>query len=269
MNNYDDLLRKIITHGDLAPSRAGNVYKLSHEMLSFDLREGFPAITGRKLQFAVMAGELACFVKGETDIMEFHKRGCRIWDANLADFNKRKGTPNNTDLGPVYGAQWRDFYGIDQLRTVIDKLKADCYDRRLLVTAWNPAQFEEMALPPCHLMWQLSTTDGVHLDLMFYMRSVDMALGFPFDIASYALLLHLIANEVGMVPRKVTASLADVHIYAQNVPGIRTYLDRPKHPKPMLHLDMAVGMPVEYFEPELAMLLKYEYEPVIQMEMAV
>lgn len=269
MKDYNRLLQKIIDHGTRAPSRAGAVYKLSHEMLTFDLRNGFPAITGRKLQFPMVCGELACFLKGKTDILDFHQRGVRIWDANLQDANRRNGTPHNTDLGPIYGAQWRDFYGVDQLRTVIDKLKADRYDRRLLVSAWNPAQLEQMALPPCHLMWQLTTTDGEHLDLIFYMRSVDMALGFPFDIASYALILHLVANEVGMTPRKVSAVLADVHIYAQNIGGIEKYLDRPNHPLPKLHLTLEPGQAVEEFEPHHAHLIDYHYESPIQMEMAV
>lgn len=269
MKTYKELLLKLINKGTIAESRAGKVIKLSHELISFDLKEGFPAITARKFHFKPMAAELACFVKGITDNEEFKQRGCNIWTANLDDFNQRNGTPDNTDLGPIYGAQWRDFYSKDQMRDVIDRVKRDPFDRRLVVSAWNPMQLDQMALPPCHIMWQLNSVDGKRLDLIFYMRSVDMALGFPFDIASYALLLHLICHETGYWPGKVTAVLADVHIYKQNLEGVMEYLAADTHPLPRLLLEMPLGAKVEDFEPRHAELMNYKHGPNVKMEMAV
>lgn len=269
MKNYKDLLRKVIHEGIPMPSRAGDVLRLSHEMLSWDLRDGFPAITSRKLHTQAMLGELACFVKGLTNIQEFKIRGCNIWDANLADYNAKNNCPDNTDLGRIYGALWRDLGSVDQLRSVIDGFKKDPYNRRLVVSAWYPADFDKAVLPPCHYSFQISAPDNEHIDLIFNMRSCDLALGAPFDIASYAVLLHLIANEVKRIPRKLTAVFADAHIYVANLEGVQKYVNRPHHELPMLGLNMPRGASVETFEPHLACLIGYISESHIPMEMAI
>lgn len=266
MQAYNDILNGIIRDGDSVDSRAGPVLRLSHEFFMHDLRNGFPAITGRKLAFNAMAAELACFVKGLRDVQDFKDRGCNIWDKDLARFNAEQNMPGNTDLGPVYGVQWRNFGGVDQLRQVIDTAKTDPGSRRLLVSAWNPPEIKDMVLPPCHVMFQISIVNQ-HLDLIFYMRSVDMALGFPFDIASYGLLTHLIANELGLTPRWLTAVLADCHLYKANLAGIEAYLKAKTFPLPQLVLDVLPGMPVEQFEPGMAALSNYSHSPAIKMEM--
>lgn len=265
MKDYKTLLSNVLNDHTVAESRAGRVLKTSHNMLTWDMSTGFPALTGRRLAFKTMAGELACFVQGLTDVEDFNKRSCPIWNANLADFNQRAGTPDNTSLGPIYGSQWRNFSGVDQLQQVIEKLRTDPYDRRMVVSAWNPPEQAKMVLPPCHLLWQLTSTDGQTVDLAFYMRSADLALGLPFDIASYGLLLSLICHETGKTPGKLTAFLADCHIYEANLAGVHEYLARPCHAPPQLHLTTPEGTPTASFEPDQATLVNYQYEPAIQM----
>lgn len=266
MRQYSDILSMILADGELVETRAGLVKRLSHEFFMTDLRNGFPAITGRKLFWQPMAAELACFVKGYTDILEFRKRGCKIWDKDLARHNIANNTPLNTDLGRIYGSLWRDFQGVDQLRAVINEAKVNPASRRLLVTAWDPSITKDQVLPPCHYAFQLSVVNG-HLDLIFSMRSVDMAVGFPFDIASYGLLTHLIANELGLTPRYLTASLADAHIYLANAEGVEEYLSRQLFAAPTLQLNILAGTPVEDFEPANAKLINYVHGSPIQFEM--
>ena len=265
MKDYKALLRSVLDDHTLADSRAGKVMKSSHRMFSWDMSQGFPAITGRRLAFKTMAGELACFVQGITDVREFNARSCPIWNANLADHNERAGTPDNHDLGPIYGFQWRDFFGIDQLQSVVTKLREDPYDRRMVVSAWNPVQQPDMVLPPCHIMWQLTSTDGKTVDLAFYMRSVDLALGLPFDMASYGLLLTLICHETGMVPGKLTAFLGDCHIYEANHRGVLEYLTRDTHVAPQIQLTTPPGTSCTTFEPQHATLINYNHGPIIDM----
>ena len=270
MDMYKTLLQSVLDNHAVAPSRAGPVLKQAHNMFSWDMATGFPALTSRRLAFKSMAGELACFVKGHTEIAEFHDRKCRVWDANLADWNAQHNQPTNTSLGPVYGSQWRNFGGVDQLTAVLNKLRVDPYDRRMIVSAWNPIDQPSMVLPPCHIMLQVSSVDGETVDLAFYMRSVDLALGFPFDIASYGLLLSLICHEVNMKPGKLTAFLSDCHIYQSNLLGVQEYLKRPTHIPPTLEILTPTGTSVVDFEPEQVRLANYTHEPAINMgQMAV
>ena len=273
MKDYRNLISRVYSNGVLKKSRAGEVRSVHHEVIDFDLRDGFPAITGRKLAFDVVAAELECFIHGLTDIREFHARGCHIWDANLADFNARTNRPNNTDLGPIYGRVWRGSQpgDLDQLAFVLAEAKANPNSRRLLVSAWLPDEAQDsslVALPACHVMWQLSIANGF-LDLCFYMRSVDIALGLPFDVASYALLQTLIANELMLTPRKLTAFLADAHIYTSNDEGVRAYMQREIHKPPTLVLESALGAPVTSFKRTDVRLASYSHGEPIKMMMAV
>lgn len=273
MFEYHKLLNNVLSHGDQKSSRAGPVQSLPHQVLTHDMRGGFPAITGRKLQFAAVAAELECFVKGKSLIGDFHERNCHIWDANLEDFNKRTGKSRNTDLGPIYGRVWRGAWlgEPDQLAEVLTEARQNPQSRRLLVTAWVPGESTDtslLALPPCHVMWQISIC-GPFIDMCFYMRSVDLALGLPFDIASYGLLQSLIANELMYVPRYLTAFMADAHVYESNRAGVLEYLDRAKHPAPTLQLDMDPGAAVVDFKYTQARLLNYSHGAPIKMVMAV
>jgi thymidylate synthase len=264
MLNYNDALIEIIKDGDEVPSRAGPVLRLSHQFLTFDLRDGFPLLTGRKAFYKGMLAELECFVKGFTNIDEYTSRGCNFWTANLEDWNNKRGTPGNKNLGHIYPYQLRHFNGVDQLRTVINTAKADPTSRRLLVSYWNPADLDKGCLPPCHYSWQLSIVNG-YLDLMFTMRSCDMALGFPTDLGHYAGLNHLIANELGLRPRFVSASIADAHIYKQNLDGVKEYLTRQQHPLPQIELNAPAGMPVEQFDASKVVFINYQHESAIDM----
>ena len=274
MHSYRRLLHNVLDQGSPKPSRAGSTLFLSHQVFTHNHQhQGFPAITGRKLAFQTMAAELDCFIHGHTDIEHFRNRGCGIWEDNLIEYNKRLGDSGNTDLGPIYGRVWRgvdEEHHIDQLQWVLEEAKRNPSSRRMLVTAWIPElalDSSQCALPPCHTSFQLTINDG-ELDLCFYMRSVDLVLGLPFDIASYGLLQCLIANELGLRPNKLTGFLADAHIYAINKAAALEYLARPVYAPPQLVLDLPRGAPVTDFYYTMATLRNYEHGAPIKTPMA-
>jgi len=267
------LLTQVLETGDRKQSRAGPVLSLHHLMVSHDMRNGFPVLTGRKFAFKTMAAELECFVKGTANINEFHARNCHIWDANLADFNMRTGWANNKDLGPIYGNVWRGRHpnGPDQLTEMLDDAVATPLSRRLLVTAWLPGVSNDpmrVALPPCHVLWQISIFKP-YVDLCFYMRSVDLALGLPFDVASYGLLQCLIGRQLKLTPRRLTGFLADAHVYESNLPGVWEYLARPTFDLPTLVLDPTSSDQVVDFDYRACSLENYQSGAPIAMKMAV
>ena len=263
MQSYKALLKTVLTDGRPAKSRAGYVVRLSHVFWSHDMQLGFPLLTARKMFTKGIIGELVCFVKGLTDISEYTARGCNFWTANLNDMNRRNNTPNNTDLGPIYAKQLRNFNGVDQLRTVLAEAKSNPESRRLLVNYWNPAEMSQTALPCCHYAWQISVVDNKYLDLIFHMRSVDCALGLPTDIAHYGLLMSLIANELDLIPRQLSCSLADSHIYDINRQGVDEYLHAPEYTLPTLKLTLAKGAPVESAEVDSFIFENYNHGPAI------
>ena len=266
---YQQLITDILQNGSRKTDRTSTgTVSLFGATIRHDLQTGFPATTTKKFFFDAMAGELACFVKGLTEIEEFQKRGCKIWNANLLDFNRKHHTPDNTNLGPVYGAQWRNFGGVDQLRLAINIGKREPDSRRMLVSAWNPAEMPSMVLPPCHYAFQIYINNGA-LDLLFTMRSVDIMIGLPFDLASYALLAHLIANELKLIPGNVIGHFGDAHIYINHLNAAHTVLERRPLPLPGITLHCKPGMPVEQFEPAMAELFDYVSHSAIKLEMAV
>lgn len=272
MNHYKDLLCHVLQDGEPKPSRAGMTVFLPHQVITHDCRTGFPVLTGRKFAFKTMVAELDCFIHGLSLIDDFHIRDCHIWDANLESFNKRNKTPHNRDLGPIYGRVWRGPWkdSFDQLQWVVDEAKRDPSSRRLLVDAWVPEDvfLGKQALPPCHTHFQLTINNG-HLDLCFYMRSVDLVLGLPFDLASYALLQAILANELDLIPRYTTGFLADAHIYDTNREAAWEYVARPMYAPPGLVLDMAPGEPFDAFCCVKARLVGYLSGPAISTPMAV
>lgn len=265
MHSYKLLLQNTLLHGTPADSRAGAVLRSSHLFWTHDLRLGFPLLTARKMFTKGIIGELVCFVKGYTDISEYTKRGCNFWTANLEDMNRRNGTPDNTDLGPIYAKQLRNFNGVDQLRKVLNNARDDSTSRRLLVNYWNPAEMDKTALPCCHYAWQISIVDNKYLDLIFHMRSVDLALGLPTDIAHYGLLAHLLANELFLTPRQLSCSLADAHIYGNNLPGVTEYLEAPDKPLPTLTVTLPPGAFSECAEVDSFVFENYNPGPAINM----
>jgi thymidylate synthase len=221
-------------------------------------------------------------LSGSNDNKILQRLGCEIWTANAnADYWKPKAKFEG-DLGRVYGVQWRDWRrpdgsSLDQLKTVIDKIKKDPNDRRLIVTAWNPGEIDEMALPPCHMIFQFFVTNG-KLSLHMFQRSCDTFLGVPFNIASYALLLHLIAQMTGLIPDELILTLGDVHIYHDHFDAVKEQLAREPFPLPTLRFDPTIksleDIAIEMFlKPEdvtaRISLENYQHHPPIKAKMAV
>lgn len=239
-HQYLKVLNKILMKGDFREGRNGGTYSLFGEQLRFDLAEGFPLLTTKKVHFKSVVAELLWFIRGETNIKFLHEHGVTIWD-EWAD--------KDGNLGPVYGKQWRSWptgkfaFGadsteemtIDQLKNVVEALKTDPYSRRLVVSAWNPVEIKDMALPPCHTMFQFHVSKG-RLNCQLYQRSADWFLGVPFNLGSYALLTHLVANEVGLEPGEFIHSFGDLHLYANHVEQAREQLTRPPRELPALKL---------------------------------
>lgn len=188
------------------------------QTLEHDWKDGFPLMTHRKFSYRPAVGEMTCFIKGFSDISEFDDRGCGWWNDNLEAFNTRNGTPDNTDLGPIYGALWRNFHGFDQLAWLMAEASINPHSRRLMVTAWDPSSQAKAVLPPCHYGFQIFI-DGDQLDLLFNMRSVDWVLGCPADMTAYGFLQLAICRHLGKLPGKLRGNFGDTHIYNNHLAG--------------------------------------------------
>lgn len=241
MKQYLDLIKHILENGEKREDRTGTgTISLFGLQAKYDLRQGFPLLTTKKVLFNSVLRELLWFLRGSTNINDDLTRHTPIWDA-WAD--------EDGELGPVYGYQWRSWpkyvldeksglyrkESVDQIQTVIDMIKTDPSSRRLLVSAWNVADLDKMALPPCHLLFQFYVING-RLDCQLYQRSADMALGVPFNIASYALLMTMIAQECGLTPGIFTHTLGDAHIYLNHVEGLHKQLERTPGQLPSLEI---------------------------------
>jgi thymidylate synthase len=200
MKAYENLIRKVFETGRMHNSRAGATLAVFGATFEADLRKGFPVITLRKIDYRQAIGELAAFIHGATTVEEFESYGCKYWSAY----------PNA--LGPIYGAQWRNFNGVDQLKELLTGLREDPGSRRHMLSTWNPADLDKMVLPPCHLLTQFHVEE-TWLDCIVYMRSVDIMLGLPYDIIVYALLQELLAAELGLKARKLKFFFGNAHIY--------------------------------------------------------
>jgi thymidylate synthase len=232
---YLDLIRKILREGKKKQDRTGTgTLSIPHAMISFDLEHGFPLLTTKRMAFKSIKVELEGFIKGIKSKKWYQERGCSIWDEwcnpqkvpYATDEETKKRMLAEDDLGEIYGVQWRDFnnQGYDQLRKIIETLKTNPYDRRMVCSAWNPLALDKQALPPCHYSWVVSVDDRLHLS--FNMRSVDVGLGLPFNIASYALLAHLLSLEANIPIGTVTGFLNNVHIYNDHITGLTIQLNR-------------------------------------------
>ncbi len=241
MRNYNALLQEIMEKGVDREGRNGMTRGLFTRSLRYSMSDGFPATTTKKLAFGAVAAELFWFMSGSSDNEVLRKLGCNIWTLNAnADYWKPKAKFEG-DLGRVYGVQWRywkkpDGTTVDQLNDVIERIKKDPNDRRLIVSAWNPGEIEEMALPPCHMIFQFYVTQG-KLSLHMFQRSCDTFLGVPFNIASYALLLHLVAQITGLQPDELILTLGDVHIYHNHFDAVKEQLGRTPNPLPQLWIN--------------------------------
>jgi len=291
MRPYLDLLRHVLDHGERRTDRTGTgTISLFGAQTRYDLRDGFPLVTTKKLLFPAVVRELLWFLRGSTNINDDLTQHTPIWDA-WAD-------PSG-ELGPIYGHQWRSWgaggtdprgidrrsqiaeggdpdgsaggaggkapRGIDQISEAIATIKRDPTSRRIIVSAWNVADLPEMKLPPCHALFQFYVQAG-HLDCQLYQRSADLALGIPFNIASYALLTEMIAKECGLAPRYFIHTLGDAHIYLNHVEGVRIQLERAPFPLPRLVL---ADKPVLAQRYEDIALDGYQHHPFIKFPVAV
>ena len=256
---YEDLLRRVLDGG----SRKGDgTRSLFGHQLRYDLSAGFPLITTKRVHFRAVAYELLWFLRGDSNVAWLHEHGVTIWD-EWADANG--------ELGPVYGVQWRswptpDGRHIDQISGLLDRLRSDPDSRRHIVSAWNVAELEKMALPPCHAFFQFYVADG-RLSCQLYQRSADLFLGVPFNLASYALLTHMIAAQVGLGVGDFVWTGGDCHIYDNHVEQVRTQLSREPYPFPRLELRSAsslFGYGYEHFE-----IVGYQHHPAIKAPIAV
>jgi len=252
MDIYQQQLRQVLTSGTQRNDRTG-VGTLSCFGLNnrYNMSDGFPAVTTKKLAWKVMSSELLWFISGSNNIKDLKAiyQKNKIWDANYEDYLTRLGLDSNDgDMGRVYGSQWRDWQGgngkaIDQLAIAIDMIKHDPLSRRIIVNAWNPSELggDEVALPPCHNFFQFYVADG-KLSLQMYQRSADMFLGVPFNIASYSLLLHMVAKLTGLVAHEFIHSIGDAHIYLDAIDAVKEQLSR----KPLL-LPITIRYAIDYF----------------------
>ena len=282
MRNYNALLKEIMENGADRTGRNGDTRGLFTKQLRFKMADGFPATTTKKLAFRSVVAELLCFINGASDNKIFNRLGCRIWDANAeAPYWKPKAKFDG-DLGRIYGVQWRDWRSpdgrkIDQLKEAIEQLKKNPHSRRIIVSAWNPGELEQMALPPCHMIFQFFAANG-KLSLHMFQRSCDMFLGVPFNIASYALLLHLTAQITDLAPDELILTLGDAHIYHDHFGAVKEQLAREQYPLPKLWLNPEIksleDLVIEKFqEPDdiygIVKLENYQYHPAIKAQMAV
>lgn len=264
MKQYHDLCRHILDQGVVKEDRTGTgTTSVFGYQMRFNLQEGFPLITTKKLHIRSIIHELLWFISGETNVRYLQENGVRIWN-EWAD--------EDGNLGPVYGSQWRSFprpdgSSVDQLAQVIEQIKTNPDSRRLIVSAWNPGQLDEMALPPCHLLFQFYVADG-KLSCQLYQRSADTFLGVPFNIASYALLTHMVAHVTGLEVGDFVHTLGDAHIYHNHLEQMELQLSRDPRPLPQLKIVRDVSS-IESFRFEDFEILGYDPHPHIKGEVSV
>jgi thymidylate synthase len=298
METYLDLLRRVLDEGVDKRDRTGiGTRSIFGHQMRFDLAQGFPLVTTKKVNVKSVIHELLWIIAGDTNIRYLVENNVSIWtdwpfqryveatgqQAALPKYSPawkqaRRAFEDRVradaafaeewgQLGPVYGAQWRDFGGVDQLEGVIDAIRRDPDSRRLLVSAWNPPRIREMALPPCHVMFQFYVAQG-RLSCQMYQRSCDVFLGVPFNIASYSLLTMMVAQVTGLSPGWFVHTLGDAHLYANHRPQAEQQLRRAPRPLPRMRLDPAVkdigGFRLEHFE-----LAGYDPHPFLPAEVAV
>jgi thymidylate synthase len=277
MKQYQELVRRVLSEGERRQDRTGTgTLAIFGVQTRYDLREGFPLLTTKKVLWSGVVRELLWFLRGSTNIRDGLTQHTPIWDA-WADAEG--------NLGPVYGHQWRNWgaafqphardsvppssdrpaRGIDQIAQAIELIRKDPSSRRIIVSAWNVADIPHMALPPCHAFFQFYVSNG-RLDVQLYQRSADIALGVPFNIASYALLLMLIAKETGLTPGVLIHTLGDAHIYLNHVEGLKLQLSREPLALPQVRI---ADKPLAELAFEDITLVDYQHHPFIKFEVSV
>jgi len=264
MEQYLDLMRRVREQGVRREDRTGvGTLSLFGHQMRFDLAAGFPVVTTKRLHLRSIIHELLWFLRGESNVAYLREHGVSIWD----EWADAAG-----ELGPVYGVQWRSWRSadgrlIDQLRQVLESIRSNPSSRRHLVSAWNVGELESMALPPCHVLFQFHVADG-RLSCQLYQRSADVFLGLPFNIASYALLTHMVAQDTGLAPGEFIHTLGDAHLYLNHLQQADRQLQREPLPLPRLRLNPAVHSLFE-FRYEDVQVEGYRYHPHIAAPVAV
>lgn len=264
MRQYQELLRLVLEHGRERVDRTGiGTISCFGVQTRFDLREGFPLLTTKKLHLKSIIYELLWFLRGETNVRYLNEHGVTIWDEWADD---------NGELGPIYGAQWSDWRGanggrINQIDRVVEEIKKNPESRRLIVSAWNVAEIEKMALPPCHVLFQFYVQDGA-LSCQLYQRSADLFLGVPFNIASYALLTLMVAQVCDLEPAEFIHTFGDLHLYQNHLDQAQEQLSRECRPLPRMELNPAVKS-IHDFRFEDFTLKGYDPHPAIKAPIAV
>jgi len=271
---FQENLELILTKGYKKEDRTGTgTISFPGVMIRHDMSDGYPLLTLRKVPFKSAAIELEGFIKGITSKQWYKERGCNYWNQWCNPQEVAYGTDDDTkkkmeecdDLGKIYGYQWRNFKGVDQLKNIVNTLKKDTNNRRMVCSAWAPDQLNEMALPPCHFAWQVNVTDG-KLNLFYYMRSVDFVLGN--DLNTYGLLLHLLAKESNLKEGMLVGFFADAHIYLNHIDGIKELLNRNATGKlPTIKTDNFKS--IYDWQYNDTILLDYEPLPSVKFEVAV
>jgi thymidylate synthase len=287
MKAYLDLLELILENGETKDDRTntGTISSFGHQ-LAFDLKDGFPAVTTKSLAWKGVVSELLWFLEGSSDERRLAEirygkprnelkdlsKYSTIWTDNADNQGKALGyinTETNKELGPVYGSQWRDWSGIDQVKKLIIDLQDNPDSRRHILSAWNVSEIDKMALPPCHVMSQYYVNNGV-ISCHMYQRSADMFLGVPFNIASYALLLSILANILNLKPGRFIHSFGDAHIYNNSIDQVKEQLQRDPKPLPKLRMPALNSLDdIKKYSIEDFVLDGYEHHPPIKAKMAI
>lgn len=270
MKQYLDLLNKILTEGEQKtdPQGVGNIAICGHQM-HFNLDDGFPLVTTKKLGGSLKAiiGELLWFLSGSTKVQDLQKYGVHIWDQWATPEICQKMGLETGELGPIYGKQWRDFNGVDQIKNVVEGLKSNPDSRRLIVSAWNPNDVEKVFVAPCHCFFQFFHSNG-KLSLHLYQRSCDVPVGIPFNIAEYSLLLMMVSQVTGLKAHKFVHTLSDAHIYLDQVELAKTQITREPKPLPRIKINPDIK-DIFSFKPEDFILEGYDAHPFIKYPVAI
>jgi thymidylate synthase len=270
-HDYVKLVSSVIQRGEHRESRAGDTISVFGTMLQIDALEHgyFPILTQRKIFLQGILGELAAFLRGAEDLQTFKDFGCNYWDANATAWHPNENLePKKQIVGRIYGAQWRNWEETtDQIADLVHNLKNNPFSRRHLLTTYNPAELEDMCLPPCHLLAQFNVRTTKHLDCVVYMRSVDLCLGLPSDLIVYATLMLLLCKETGYAPGKLTFMLGDTHVYKNHVDTFYRHTQREMHQLPLYQLHSQAEL--DYFEPSDLILQDYQHSGVLKYEFSV
>lgn len=289
MRQYLDLCKYVLENGEERDDRTGTgtISSFGHQ-LRFDLSDGFPLLTSKRVYYPAVFKELLWFISGDTNIKWLVENKVRIWNEWPYEKYKKSSDYQNEsmdqfiekiieddvfaekhgDLGPVYGKQWRNFDGVDQLQNAIDTIQNNPTSRRILISSWNPSEVDDMALPPCHTLMQFYVSTNGALSLQLYQRSADLFLGVPFNIASYALLLHLVADVCDLKVGEFVHTFGDVHIYKDHIEQVKLQLQREVKVLPKLKLNKHHDN-IEAYRYEDIEILNYDPHPTIKAKVSV